>query len=402
MEKVFLDDLKIGDEVVKFDRGWLGTDFLSHRVKIDSQSVIDRLRKNGIEYVFINPRNEELQKLDDLLDGKSVNIINEIKEQSSLCQLNLKDLNQASEVYTESVRIVGSVLDDIKSGRMINAAAIRHVSDSISEMTMKKRGVLTSITKLKQHDNYTFHHSMNVSIFAASLATHLGLGKAEVQIAANSGLMHDIGKMLVPDAILNKPGKLTPEEYKVMQSHVVRGYEYAMKCGVPDEELKMIIEHHERHDGSGYPYGLKDEQISIFGKIGAVVDIYDAITSDRVYNKGIAATSALKLMFQWADKHINKSIFEFFIKNVGIYPVGSLVIMATKELGMVGKMNAANPMTPVVVIFMNKNGSRMPIKVVDMAKSALDSQKIIGLINPENVSVPPEVYKYIENMNTVA
>ncbi|MGE4268655.1 MAG: HD-GYP domain-containing protein [Deferribacterales bacterium] len=402
MEKIFLNDLKIGDEIVKFDRGWMETDFLSHKVRVDNTSVIDRLRRNGIEYVFIKPRNEELQKLDDLLDGKSVEIINEMKDQATDCQLNLKDLNHASEVYSESVRIVGSVLDDIRSGKAINTAAIKHISQNISEMTLKKRGVLTSITKLKQYDNYTFHHSMNVSIFAASLATHLGMSKKEIEIAANSGLIHDIGKMLVPESLLNKPGKLTDEEYKVMQMHVIRGYEYAKKCGTPEEELHMIIEHHERHDGSGYPYGLKDEQISIFGKIGAVVDIYDAMTSDRVYHKGMAATSALKLMFQWADKHINKSIFEFFIKNVGIYPVGSLVIMATHEIGIVGKMNAANPMSPVVVVFLSKNGSRMPIKVVDLSKSGIDAQKIIGLINPENVTVPPEVYKYIDNMNTLA
>ncbi|MCD8552372.1 MAG: HD-GYP domain-containing protein [Seleniivibrio sp.] len=378
------------------------TDFLSHKVRVDNTSVIDRLRRNGIEYVYIKPRNEEIRKLDDLLEGKSSEIINELKEQAPAFQLNLKDLSHASEVYSESVFIVGSILDGIRNGGAINTEAVKHVSQSITEMTLKKRGVLTSITKLKQYDNYTFHHSINVSIFAASLATHLGMSKKEIEIAANSGLIHDIGKMLVPESILNKPGKLSEEEYKVMKTHVIRGYEYAKKCGTPAEELKMIIEHHERHDGSGYPYGLKDEQISIFGKIGAVVDIYDAMTSDRVYHKGIAATSALKLMFQWTDKHINKSIFEFFIKNVGIYPVGSLVIMATHEIGIVGKMNPANPMSPVVVVFLSKNGSRMPIKVVDLSKSGIDAQKIIGLINPENVSVPPEVYKYIDNMNTLA
>jgi putative nucleotidyltransferase with HDIG domain len=402
MEKVYLNDLRIGDEVVKFDRGWMGTDFLTHKVKVDNQAVIDRLKNNGIEYVYIKPRSEELDKLDALLEGTSDIVMEEIREQATNCSMNLKDLNHASEIYSESVRIVGTVLDDVRGGRMLNTSAMKHVSENIAEMSTRKRGVLTSITKLKQYDNYTFHHSMNVSIFAASLALHLGLSKKEIAIAANSGLMHDVGKMLVPENILNKPGKLTDAEFAVMKSHVIRGYEFAKKSGTDPEELKMIIEHHERHDGSGYPNGLQDEQISIFGKIGAVVDIYDAITSDRVYHKGMAATSALKLMFQWTDKHINKSIFEFFIKNVGIYPVGSLVIMATKELGMVGKMNAGNPMNPIVVVFINKNGEKMPIKVVDLAKSALDAQKIIGLINPENITVPKEVYKYIDNLNCMS
>jgi putative nucleotidyltransferase with HDIG domain len=305
-------------------------------------------------------------------------------------------------VYTESVKIIGDVLSDVRSGKMFNTGAVKHVAENIAQLTLRNKGVLASVTKLKQFDNYTFHHSMNVSIFAASLAAHLKLDEKEIAIAANSGIMHDVGKMLVPENILNKPSKLTAEEFAIMKTHVELGYDIIKQSGEDMSSKGLVMEHHERHDGSGYPQGLKDEQISIQGKIGAVVDIYDAITSDRVYHKGMAATSALKLMFQWADKHINKSVFEFFIKNIGIYPVGSLVIMATQELAMVGKINNGRPTDPVVVVFMGKNGERLPIKVVDLSKSGVDRQKIIGLINPENVSVPKEVYRYIDSMNRIS
>ncbi len=402
MDKVPVSSLRIGDHVLKFDRSWLGTDFLSHKFIIKDQATIDRLSANGIEFVFIQPRREEEKKITDLYEGRSDELINVLAQEAPKHQLNLKEFNHATDVYTQSVTMVGSVLSDIRSGKSFNNSAIRSISDSIAKVTVRNRGVLASVTKLQKHDDYTFHHSMNVSVFAASLAAHLGMKENEIERVANAGLVHDIGKMLIPQEILNKPGKLTDSEFIIMKQHVQRGYDFLLKQGMRPEMLKLVLEHHERHDGSGYPNGLSDEQISIDGKIGAVVDIYDAITSDRVYNKGMAATSALKLMFSWTDSHINKSVFEFFIKNVGIYPVGSLVMMSTQEFAIVGKTNNNKPTDPIVIVFMNKNGERTPLKVVDLSKSAIDRQKIIGLINPENVTVPKDVYKYIDNLNKIA
>ena len=402
MIKTAIDDLHIGDEVLKFDRGWLSTDFLSHRVMVSDKSIIERFRSNGIQFVYIKPRSKEIEQINELVSGKSDEIISIIKQEAPKNQINLKDFNLASEVYSESVKIIGNVLGDVKSGKMFNVGAVKHVAENITEMTIRHRGVLASITKLKKHDDYTFRHSMNVSIFAASLAAHLGLNKQDISIAANAGLMHDIGKMLVPDEILNKPGRLSEKEYDIMKSHVEKGYEFLKADGTQKEYLCLVREHHERHDGSGYPFGLKDSEISIHGKIGAVVDIYDAITSDRVYRKGMLATEVLKMMFQWTDKHINKSVFEFFIKNIGIYPVGSIVMMASQELAMVGRINHGRPTDPTVIVFTNKSGNFQPIKVVDLSKSGIDRQKIVGLINPDNVKVPDDVLKYVDNLNRMS
>jgi len=136
---------------------------------------------------------------------------------------------------------------------------------------------------------------------------------------------------------------------------VTAGYDYLVKNGMDPSTLNIVIEHHERYDGSGYPYGLKDEEISLTGKIGAVVDIYDAITSDRVYHKGMEPPSAVKMMFKWTDHHINKKVFEFFVTNIGIYPVGSLVLLNTNEVAMVAKINH-EPASPVVAVFKNPKG----------------------------------------------
>lgn len=398
MIKVALRDLQIGDEVVRFDKSWLSTDFISHKILIHDVSVINRMKENGVKYAYINPRKQSDKKEDSSRAEEELLTANAANDEEQAPVVNLKNLKQASGIYSESLKIVSNVLTDVRSGKMFNSDAIKYVSENITEMTLKDSRVMTSVTRLKQYDNYTFHHSMNVSIYAASLAAHLGMGKTGVEIAANSGLLHDIGKMFVPEEILNKPGALTEEEFAQVKSHVELGYDYLKKQGVGCDKLSMVAEHHERNDGTGYPYGLRDKDISIFGKIGAIVDIYDAMTSDRVYHKGIPATSALKMMFQWADRHINKSVFEFFIKSIGIYPVGSVVVMSNQDKAVVAKINNKNPLTPVLVVFMDRDGNFVPPRVTNLARSVVTGQKIVGLYE-KNISVPDDVLRYIDGMH---
>jgi putative nucleotidyltransferase with HDIG domain len=267
------------------------------------------------------------------------------------------------------------------------------------EITKYNKNLLSSVAKLKSYDEYTFEHSINVGIFASSLAKHIGLPEQEVEILTLSGILHDTGKMLVPSEILNKPGKLTDEEFKIMKSHVIKGYDYLLKQGFDKESLKIVIEHHERYDGSGYPYGLSDKDISLHGKIGAVVDIYDAITSDRVYHKGMQAAKALKLMFNWSDSHIDKKVFEFFVTHIGIYPVGTLLMLNTNELALVGKYEN-NSLNPIVVIFINPKGKFITPFLVDLSKKSVVQRKVIGPVNPETVEIPEQATKMVEEMNS--
>jgi len=398
MKKVNVKDLKIGDKVLKFDRSWLETDFLKHKFVIKNQAILNKIIANGIQYVYIEDAGPVVKKVEEIFN-ENEDVIQEVAEKAASNYIDVDDFNKASEIYSESVKIIGSVLDDIRAGKMFNDGAVKNVAENIAEITRRNRGVLASVTKLKKHDDYTFQHSMNVSIYAASLASHLGMSEQEVERIANAGLLHDVGKMLVPSKVLNKPGKLSDEEFIVMKNHVQFGYEYLKKQNIPADMLRLAYEHHERYDGSGYPNGLKDDQISIEGKIGAVVDIYDAITSDRVYHKGMEPPSALKLMFKWADSHINKKVFEFFVMNIGIYPVGSIVVMNTGDVGMVGKTNLNKPTEPVVLLFMNKKGEPYPVKSLDLSKSTINRHKIAAPINPTSVNVPAELYAYIDGLN---
>jgi len=397
MRKVSVGDLKVGDKVVKLDRNWLETDLLVHKFVVKDNSIIAKLKKHGIGHVFIEMTAEE-EAIQDLFTDKAELVIAEHMSRAPN-YINLDEVKNGKVIYSESVKVLKTLLDDVKAGKMFSHSAAKNVASNIAEVTVRNKGVLSSIAKLKHHDDYTFLHSMNVSIFASCLASHLGMNKKEIERIAQAGLMHDVGKMLVPDDVLNKPGRLTEQEFSLMKSHVIRGYDFLKGQGVDESMLRMTIEHHERFDGSGYPNGLKDEQLSIEGKIGAVVDIYDAITSDRCYHKGMEPSSALRLMLKWTDSHINRKIFDFFVMNVGIYPVGSLVLMDNNELGVVTKINHSRPTEPIVMIFCDKTGRQKPVYLCDMSKAGINKRRILGPVNPQGIDIPQEVYIFIEKLN---
>ncbi|WP_022849681.1 HD-GYP domain-containing protein [Limisalsivibrio acetivorans] len=401
MLKVKTKDLKLGDKVLKLDRNWLQTSILKHKFIIKEQGVIDRLIREGVEHVYIEKRTAEEQAAQAILAGDEEAILEVQEEIVKDNYVDLDNFDSAVGLYKESVRIVKHVMSDIRAGKLFDKGALNNVADKIVDITLKSQGVLSSVSKLKQFDEYTFQHSMNVSVFATSLGRHMGLDEEELRALSSGGLMHDVGKMMVPPDILNKPGKLTDEEFVTMKKHVEYGYEYLKKNGVDERMLALAHEHHERFDGSGYPRKLKDGEISMHGKIGAVVDIYDAITSDRVYHKGMEPAQALKLMFKWADSHINKKVFEFFVTNIGIYPVGTLVLLNTNELAMVGRVNTRKPTEPNVIVFKDGRGNDKTPFIVDLAKPVVNKRKIVGPVNPAEIIVPEAIYNAVDKMNAL-
>jgi len=397
MKKVSVDELKIGDKVLKLEANWLETPFLTHRFTIKDLKDINKLKESGVKFVYIEPRKVE-SEIKELIEENKPLVENIKYEELPKHFIDFQSLSKATEVYEQSVKIIRSVMEDARSGKLFDSTGVKLVADKITEITVKKGDLLSSVAKLKTYDDYTFQHCVNVSVFATSLGKLMNIPIKELTLLSTSALLHDIGKMFVPQNILNKPGKLTDDEFKIMKSHVTLGYDYLLKNGFSPSDLKIVIEHHERYDGSGYPYGLKDPEISIFGKIGAVVDIYDAITSDRVYHKGMEAPSALKMMFKWTDNHINKKVFEFFITHIGIYPVGTVVLLNTNELAVVAK-TTKDPTAPIVVVFKNPKGEDIPLYTVDLSKKTVLAKKILGPVNPEKIDIKKEIYDIIEQIN---
>jgi len=241
----------------------------------------------------------------------------------------------------------------------------------------------TITQKLLDVEDGIYMHSVAVCALMVSLARQLGLDDEQVREAGLAGLLHDVGKMMIPLSILNKPGKLTDAEFDAVKSHPVEGHKMLLKgSGIREVALDVCLHHHEKVDGSGYPERLKDAQISLYAKMGAVCDVYDAITSNRPYKKGWEPAESLRKMAEWSKGHFDTAIFHAFVKSVGIYPIGSLVRLESDRLGVIIEQTEKSLLTPVVKVFFSiKSNGRIPPEIVDLSKPA-SRDKIVSHEDP--------------------
>ncbi|MBD3322901.1 MAG: HD domain-containing protein, partial [Chitinivibrionales bacterium] len=207
---------------------------------------------------------------------------------------------------------------------------------------------------------YTYVHSVNVSVLIASLARAMGYNRNLLLDAGVGGLLHDIGKMRVPDSILNKPGRYADWEFAIMKKHPDHGLDIIReKKSISPKATMIIAQHHERYNGNGYPRGLKGKEISELGLIAAVADVYDALTSDRVYRAAWTPQKALATIFQGCDEQYSRNVVEIFTKHMGIYPVGSFVKLRTGEMGIVVRIDHGKLLMPTVLVLFDSAGNRL-------------------------------------------
>jgi putative nucleotidyltransferase with HDIG domain len=234
---------------------------------------------------------------------------------------------------------------------------------------------LTSLARIKHADQYTYMHSVAVAALMTSLARSMGLPDDQVQIAGMAGLLHDVGKVEIPDAILNKPGRLSPEEMRIVQKHPELGEAMLRRdAEIPPEVVRVCRNHHERFDGKGYPDGLARDDIPLLTRMASVCDVYDAVTSNRPYKKGWDPAFALHKMLQW-NGQFDPDVLQAFIRAIGRYPVGSIVSLTQSELGLVVAQNRDTPELPVVKVFYSIRWSHaIPERRVDLAEPGCASR----------------------------
>lgn len=289
-----------------------------------------------------------------------------------------QELQEASRIIKESKRAVVSMFKDARLGKVVNAEAVMPLVEEISNSIKRNEGALISLVRLKTQDDYTYMHSVAVCAMMTALAKELGFGDAEVRQAGLAGLMHDIGKAAIPLDILNKPGALTESEFTMVKLHPEKGHELLLNANINDPvTLDVCLHHHEKIDGTGYPKRLNGDEISIFAKMGAVCDVYDAVTSNRPYKSGWEPGVSLQRMAQWKN-HFDQTVFKAFVKSVGIYPVGSVVLLKSGRLAVVVDQSPKSLLQPVVkVFFSTKSKARIQVELIDLSKpSAMD--EIIG------------------------
>lgn len=261
------------------------------------------------------------------------------------------------------------MFQDLRMGKAIEAKAVMPIVEEISTSISRNAHALISLVRLKTVDDYTYMHSVAVCALMTALAKSLQLSEREVRQAGYAGLMHDVGKAAIPLEILKKPGSLTDDEFRIIRQHPVLGKEMLVQANITDPvTLDVCLHHHEKIDGSGYPDRLIGDQISIFSRMGAICDVYDAVTSVRAYKPAWEPGIALKRMASW-QWHFDPVIFKAFIKSLGIFPIGTLVILKSGKLAVVVEQSAKSLLKPIVkAFFSTKSNMYIPVTELDLSK----------------------------------
>ncbi|MDD2881451.1 MAG: HD-GYP domain-containing protein [Rhodoferax sp.] len=299
-----------------------------------------------------------------------------------------KEMERAARICLESKAAVVSMFEEVRMGNAVDVGGARQLVEDISDSIARNPGAIISMARIKTADDYTYMHSVAVCAMMVSLAKQLGLDDAQTRACGMAGLLHDLGKVAMPTEVLNKPGKLTDAEFDIMKTHPTEGFK--MLKGSPQVDavaLDVVLHHHEKMDGSGYPERLKGDEINLYAKMGAVCDVYDAITSNRPYKTGWDPAESLRKMAEWKG-HFDPKVFQAFVKSMGIYPVGSLVRLTSGRIGVVTEQSGKSLTTPLVKVFYStKSGLRIVPYVVDLSRS--DSlEKIHQREDPDKWNFP--------------
>ncbi len=393
-KKIPVQDLRPGMYVSELDRHWRETPFLFQGFEIESDEQIEEIGRY-CKHVFIDteqghngaskprpvadvpppasaPATEQrrLVKLEKVLDRFTPGHRRPPRYQD--VTVLEEEIGRAREIVTETRETVYDIMDDVRLGRSINTTAAKKVVADMVDSVIRNPDALMCLNQLKDKDEYTALHSLRVCVLALAFGRHLDLSDEELNLLGLGALLHDIGKMKVPNEIINKPGKLTDEEFALMKSHVPRGVEILEQThGIPSVAIDVARYHHERFAGGGYAVGFKGEEIGLFGSVGGIVDCYDAITSDRSYHAGLSAHDALNKMYSWRGRDFQPILVEQFIQCMGIYPIGSVVELSNGSIGVVVSINRARRLRPKVALVLNPDKKPYtPSRVIDLMDSA--------------------------------
>ena len=396
IKKIGKGDLRTGMFIHDLNCGWLDHTFLRRRFPLKKEEDLRKILASGILEVYIDTERglDASGPTQDEVDGE----IRERMEESAARSTgeaprtsHRQELEVARKVQSEATQVVASILQDVRLGRQIEVERLSPVVEQITESILRNQGTLVSLCRIKERDTYTFQHSVSVCALLVTFCRYLGMSREVIQEAGVGGMLHDIGKMRVPDRILNKPGKLTDPEFETMKGHVNLGLEILKQTpGVTDTVLRISGEHHERWGGTGYPNRKKAEEISQLGRMAAIVDVYDAITSNRVYHTGMEPSVALQKLFEWSNHHLDEELVQHFIQAIGIYPVGSLVRLESDRLAVVVEQGTAGLLYPVVrLVYDIKRGCQLQPTDEDLSRGESGGDQILCAESPETWQVNP-------------
>ena len=392
LKRIAVKDVRMGMFITELCGSWMEHPFFKTKFLLEDSSDLESLIKSGIKEVWINT--DKGLDADEIVSGKTLTDIERETQQILRDAARAKRIEKTSmdeevkiaqNVCRKSKAAVISMFNDARMGKAVEVEQAQALVEEISESVLRQPHALISLARLKNADEYTYMHSVAVCALMTALARQLGLDDDMVRECGLAGLLHDLGKIGIPNKILNKPGKLTDDEFNTIKSHPQIGAKILMDNPlVSPMVLDVVLHHHEKMDGSGYPHKLSGDTISLFAKMGAVCDVYDAITSNRPYKKGWSPAESIRKMAEWSKGHFDDAVFQAFVKTVGIYPTGSLVRLESGRLGVVTEQSETSLLTPKVKVFFSAK-MKTPIlqETLDLSK-LIGKEKIIGRESPDD------------------
>ncbi len=402
LKKIRVDEVQLGMHIKEFCGSWMDHPFWRGQFVITDPKDLDKIRASNVREVMIDTdkgidtaptatqavpesvvRDEQAEAMEQVVKYDRPAHVPVTKVSSD------KEFARAAAICRQATGAVHSMFQEARMGRAMDTVVAKQVVDDITDSVTRNGGALISLARLKTADDYTYMHSVAVCALMVALGRQIGMNDDETKAAGFAGLLHDVGKMAIPMEVLNKPGKLTDEEFAIVKSHPEEGLRLLKESGVTDASaIDVCIHHHEKTNGTGYPYGLNDAQISRLAKMGAVCDVYDAITSNRPYKAGWDPAQSLKQMASWVNGHFDPKIFQAFVSSLGIYPTGSLVLLDNNRLAVVTDQSSESLLKPVVKVFYSiRSAQRIPPEVINLSASNC-RVKILGREDPDKWKFP--------------
>ena len=387
LKKIAVSELRLGMHLHALDGPWLEHPFWRTKFVLTDPSDLAALRSSGVKSCLIDTaRGVDVAPC---VPSAGVDVDEPVSEAAPASPPPAQpvpapsvsfeeELERAVQLCRKSKRAVQDLFGQARLGKALDVQGCLPLVDELASSVFRNPGAVVSLARLKTKDDYSYMHSVAVCALMVSLAREMGLDVQACREAGLAGLLHDVGKAVMPLEVLNKPGKLTDAEFEIMRSHPQRGHALLVEGGSAGAQaLDVCLHHHERYAGGGYPEGLVGESIAPIARMAAICDVYDAVSSNRPYKAAWDPADALSQMASWAG-HFDPRIFALFVKSLGIYPTGSLVRMRSGRLAVVVKQDARDLTLPTVKVFFSV-GSNLPIPAlqIDLARSG-ETDKIVA------------------------
>lgn len=383
------EDARLGMYVEGFGGSWFRHPFWRANFAIGTQRVLARVQASAVPYIIIDDERgigAEAAPI-DLPLARPGAVIKIARARGGPPAFDLEqsrersDRQRAKSLLSRSKIVLAQAFADVRLGRAIRMDDVTGIVDDVVGTVERNPRTLLDVLRLKKKNEYTYLHSVAVCTLMVNAARHLGKGLAETRDYGLAGLLHDLGKMGIPDEILNKEGRLSDAEFRAVREHPEHGYQVlARSPGIPPMALDVCRHHHEKMDGSGYPFGLPAEALSLVTRLGSVCDVYDALTSDRVYKGAWTPAEAVAAMWGW-DGHFDRALLFTFMQSIGVFPPGLLVQLRSNRLAMVLESRRRNPRPRVLAFYAMRERTFIAPEELTIADS-LSNDSIVAAADP--------------------